>query len=128
MSERVLLLTCLTHDAIMPKTRKVDEAKPSSSSSKKSPSPDTTTNKASTTPNTPSTSWNVKIGFAAVVISFVAYYYSSWSAIEDTMPETYALCSSEGTADIYTVDENNTSVECILVRGSWIVDSGGLGE
>ncbi|KAF8965645.1 amidohydrolase family-domain-containing protein [Flammula alnicola] len=59
---------------------------------------------------------------AALVLSFVAYHLS-WH--EQGLPETYALCSEEG-KKIYTVDEDNASVECLLIQGSRIVDSGDL--
>ncbi|KAJ3502166.1 hypothetical protein NLJ89_g9011 [Agrocybe chaxingu] len=45
----------------------------------------------------------------------------------DTLPETYALCSKEG-RQIYTVDDHDTLVECVLVKGSYIVDSGDLAK
>jgi hypothetical protein len=40
--------------------------------------------------------------------------------------KTYALCSREG-AKIYTVDEAK-QVQCILVHGAYVVDTGTLGE
>ena len=64
-----------------------------------------------------------KILMAATVLSFVAYQVTRQ---ETYLPASYALCSSEGT-NIYTVDENNTSVECVLIHNSRIVDSGDLG-
>ena len=63
-----------------------------------------------------------KIFVAATVLSFVAYQVTRQ---ENHLPATYALCSSEG--NIYTVDENNTPVECVLIHNSRIVDSGELG-
>lgn len=38
----------------------------------------------------------------------------------------YALCTS-GAPAVYTVDGNNTKVECFVVRGSHFVDTGSLG-
>ncbi|KIM90063.1 hypothetical protein PILCRDRAFT_2295 [Piloderma croceum F 1598] len=38
------------------------------------------------------------------------------------VPRDYTLCSRS--RDIYTVDENQPRVECIAVRGSWILDAG----
>ncbi|KAJ8077031.1 hypothetical protein PM082_001454 [Marasmius tenuissimus] len=39
--------------------------------------------------------------------------------------KSYALCSSEGNK-IYTVDANNLAVQCIVVQGTRIVDTGSL--
>ena len=37
----------------------------------------------------------------------------------------YALCSTEG-KQIYTVDADNSRVECVVVNGAHIVDTGSL--
>jgi hypothetical protein len=42
------------------------------------------------------------------------------------VPRDYALCSRS--RDIYTVDETQPRVECIAVRGSWILDAGDQGQ
>ena len=41
------------------------------------------------------------------------------------LPETYGLCASEG-GKIYTVDSAASEVECIIVSGANVVDSGDL--
>lgn len=70
------------------------------------------------------TNLNLKIGVVATIFSFVVYYVLH----SDTqLPETYALCSSDG-RNIYTVDNDNTIVECILVHKSHIADTGNLGK
>ncbi|KJA23395.1 hypothetical protein HYPSUDRAFT_39875 [Hypholoma sublateritium FD-334 SS-4] len=66
--------------------------------------------------------WYWKILVATIALSFVAYQVTRQ---EDHVLTTYALCSSGG-ANIYTVDENNTSVECVLIHNSRIVDTGDL--
>lgn len=71
----------------------------------------------------PSRRWRWKILAAATALSFVAYQVTHQG---NHLLATYALCSSGGT-NIYTVDENNTSVECVLIHNSRIVDTGQLG-
>jgi hypothetical protein len=41
-------------------------------------------------------------------------------------PRNYALCSTENA--IYTVDERKPRVECIVIHGNSILDTGTLGE
>jgi hypothetical protein len=75
-------------------------------------------------PPPPSRRWRWKLLAAAVFLSVVAYQLPTQSGRDPSA--TYALCSQDGN-NIYTVDEANTSVECIVVQGSRIVDSGDLG-
>jgi hypothetical protein len=42
------------------------------------------------------------------------------------LPESYALCSRDQRG-VYTVDQNNPNVQCIVVNNEWIVDRGTLG-
>lgn len=42
------------------------------------------------------------------------------------LPETYALCTPGGERKVYPVDVENRKVECLLVRGSFVVGSGDL--
>ncbi|KAF9474742.1 hypothetical protein BDN70DRAFT_884495 [Pholiota conissans] len=74
-------------------------------------------------PPRPSRRWYWKLLATAICLSFVAYHVTTQP--EHVSPQTYALCSKEGQR-IYTVDENNTSVECIVVHGARIADSGDL--
>lgn len=43
------------------------------------------------------------------------------------LPKSYALCSRSGTG-VYTVDDNDSRVQCIVVHESLIIDTGDLGE
>jgi hypothetical protein len=70
-----------------------------------------------------SSSWNYITLAVAVLLSFVAFN-SPWNS--RSLPQTYALCSRGG-KKVYTVDVENTQVECLLVSGSHIVGSGDLG-
>ncbi|KAI5123983.1 hypothetical protein M0805_006395 [Coniferiporia weirii] len=47
--------------------------------------------------------------------------------VSPALPRSYALCSRNGPA-IYTIDETNSIVECLLVHGSNILDTGSLDE
>ncbi|KAF8883070.1 amidohydrolase family-domain-containing protein [Gymnopilus junonius] len=67
--------------------------------------------------------WNTKVIFTASVLAFAAYYFLDHKG-EQTLPDTYALCSRD--KKIYTVDEDNQAVECIIINGSSIVYSGDL--
>jgi hypothetical protein len=57
---------------------------------------------------------------AAFLIAFVVVFYPS------LFSRDYALCSSSH--DIYTVDQPRPRVECIVVSGSRILDSGSQGQ
>jgi hypothetical protein len=52
-----------------------------------------------------------------------------WATVRSSSfgTDIHALCSPDGDR-IYTVDGNNTSVQCVVVRDSHIVDTGSLGE
>lgn len=41
--------------------------------------------------------------------------------------DVHAVCSAQG-ADIYTVDENNTKVQCIVIRDSFVAATGSEGR
>lgn len=42
--------------------------------------------------------------------------------------DAYALCSPDGTANIYTVDTINSRVQCIVVHNAVIKHTGSLGK
>lgn len=86
--------------------------------SKDKPIPDDTAKKPPIS-NTNATLF--KMAAVAAVMSMIAYLISSGRH------ESYALCTPDGKG-IYTVDGNNSLVECILVRQGHIVDSGDLGN
>lgn len=46
---------------------------------------------------------------------------------KSSLSDSYILCSPPGTAKIYTVDDRNSKVECLVVDGENIVDTGTLG-
>jgi hypothetical protein len=41
--------------------------------------------------------------------------------------QSYALCSPKGAKRIYTVDDDNSLAECLLVKGERFVETGSLG-
>ena len=45
-----------------------------------------------------------------------------------TEPTAYALCSPHGTANIYTVDANDTKVQCLVVKGERFLHTSAYGE
>ncbi|KAF8891698.1 amidohydrolase family-domain-containing protein [Infundibulicybe gibba] len=60
-----------------------------------------------------------------LVLSGFSTYVSLRSKTTLILPKSYAVCSREG-AKIYTVDQNNSQTECIVVHHKYIVDSGTL--
>ncbi|KAJ7215765.1 amidohydrolase family-domain-containing protein [Mycena haematopus] len=63
------------------------------------------------------------LGFSAAV-SLFAVYFSGMLASPPPRTGHYALCARHG--NIYTVDHNNTRVDCIVVNNSVIIDTGTL--
>ena len=45
-----------------------------------------------------------------------------------TEPALYALCSPHGTANIYTVDANDTKAQCLVVKGERFLHTNAYGE
>ena len=45
-----------------------------------------------------------------------------------TEPTVYALCSPHGTANIYTVDANDTKVQCLIVKGEQFLHTSAYGK
>lgn len=66
----------------------------------------------------------LKMGVLAVAVSMIGYLISSG---RQPAQETYALCTPNAKG-IYTVDSDNSLVECILIHEGYIVDSGDLGD
>ncbi|EPQ55837.1 hypothetical protein GLOTRDRAFT_138603 [Gloeophyllum trabeum ATCC 11539] len=61
----------------------------------------------------------------AVAAAFALYIVSGWrKGLVTQLPQSYALCASRGKGTIYTVDESNPQVECLLVQGDKIMDAG----
>jgi len=68
--------------------------------------------------------WSWKLLLALIPIFFALYATTRPSK---SLPTSYALCSNHA-GGIYTVDGNNTRVECIVVDGPYIVNTGSLSE
>ncbi|KAF8160976.1 amidohydrolase family-domain-containing protein [Crassisporium funariophilum] len=62
--------------------------------------------------------------FAATALA-LGYFFSTKLAKSTTASETYALCSNQANK-IYTVDVNNSQTQCIVVHGSYIIDTGSI--
>ena len=84
--------------------------------------------KARTTPSkrvqTKIFDWNPELAFVACLICFIAYLLSNGRG-NNSGGNLYALCS--GDRKIYTVDDNNSRAECIVVNGTSIIYVGDLG-
>ena len=65
----------------------------------------------------------ILLGFLVPPILFS----SSFRSLSETNSGHYAVCSNRG-LNIHTVDENNTRVQCMVIRGAYIVDVGALCE
>jgi hypothetical protein len=65
-------------------------------------------------------SFIILVGILALAIYA---YLASRSSM--ALSESYALCSRDGN-NIYTVDEKNSQTQCIVVHGSYIIDTGAL--
>lgn len=64
--------------------------------------------------------------FILVALAVFALSFLFKERLDSVVPKTYAVCSKEGS--IYTVDESKPRVECIVVHGSKIIDTGSAGE
>ncbi|KAF8993843.1 amidohydrolase family-domain-containing protein [Cyathus striatus] len=85
--------------------------------------PDCTTDKKNTKA-VPPTSRPYKL-LLLVSIALTAVYWSRKGAETD---KTYAICSKDGSKAIYTVNDNNTVAECMLVEGHRIAAIGSLSQ
>lgn len=56
-----------------------------------------------------------------------AIFWAKTSRAPGSMPASYAVCSVEGEG-IYTVDNRNSRVQCIVVNTTRIIDIGDLGK
>lgn len=67
------------------------------------------------------------ISGAALALSVIVllYYLRNFHFPPPATP--YILCSLPGTQQIYTVDHDDSKVECMAVRGNFIVDTGAYG-
>lgn len=77
---------------------------------------------APTAPPKPPPSWRFKLLYAVVALSTLAYL----SPRDDSnFSRTYAVCAGKRKG-IFTVDEQNTQVDCMLVEGPYVRDTGSL--
>lgn len=65
----------------------------------------------------------------SLLLAAVSWYYAvkKTIGIKPEFPDTYALCSLDG-EDIYTVDEANSKVQCIVIQRSRILSTGSLSK
>jgi hypothetical protein len=59
-----------------------------------------------------------------IAVALLTTYSTGYLSSTAVSPGSYALCSPPGRYQIYTVDSNNTRVECIYVEGSHILMAG----
>ena len=64
---------------------------------------------------------------ALVSISITAFFILRLSFADTDIPQTYGLCSPDGT-NIYTVDALTPRVQCLVVQDGKFVDTGSVGE
>ncbi|KAH8119350.1 amidohydrolase family-domain-containing protein [Phellopilus nigrolimitatus] len=62
----------------------------------------------------------------SALLATASWMYTS-SVEDDALQESYALCSPNGRA-IYTVDDNNSKVQCLLVHNDRILETGSFDE
>jgi hypothetical protein len=76
----------------------------------------------------PSVLSSVLSGSRLVILTFLAVFAAWFLSSEETssLSHSYAVCSSSG-ARIYTIDHVVPNVQCLVVDGSYIMDSGSLG-
>lgn len=63
----------------------------------------------------------------ACSVFLTALYFIFLHARESGFRDTYAVCSKEG-PNIYTVDPANPRVQCLVIDGKTILDTGSFGE
>lgn len=64
---------------------------------------------------------------ALVSLSISAFFILRRSFAATEIPQTYALCSPDG-SNIYTVDALTPRVQCLVVHDGKFIDTGSLGE
>lgn len=92
---------------------------------KHSPKAEDTNCPAIVSPERSSLPWAVYLAAAsAIVACLMAIKHSSST---NTLPEAYVLCSRRPDG-VYTVDQHNSRTQCIVVQGTYIVETGSLSE
>ncbi|KAG6819678.1 hypothetical protein H0H93_009711 [Arthromyces matolae] len=69
-------------------------------------------------------SYQLLLATAVLLVAVLAFIDPHF--LTNGPPSRYALCSHEGNK-IYTVDADNSQVECIVISGSYVADRGSLG-
>ncbi|KAF7374110.1 Amidohydro-3 domain-containing protein [Mycena sanguinolenta] len=80
-----------------------------------------TTNSGDGPPSTKRIPTSVAILGFSIAVSLLALYFSGRLASPSPHTGYYAICSRQG--NIYTVDHNNSRVDCIVVNNSVIIDT-----
>lgn len=62
-----------------------------------------------------------------LLIAFLLALVTRREWLSSTSEFYHAVCSENGNKAIYTVDQDNSSVQCLLMKGDTFVDSGDLG-
>lgn len=132
MSEEPALRVRSRNSSLIPNSG--DKRKPNGNTSRSVPAeiPELNRNKKVSIPvDSPrfshSTSLVVSLATSVALALCLWLYNRRRSGILSVLPETYALCSPNG-SNIYTVNAKNEKVQCIVVEGSKVVDMGNLGE
>ncbi|KAJ1303097.1 hypothetical protein OPQ81_011298 [Rhizoctonia solani] len=63
---------------------------------------------------------------SAIAIGFLLLLVRTQKSREP--PEAYALCSAHGERNIWTVNEGDARVECMVINGKFIADTGSIDE
>lgn len=90
--------------------------------------PGDSSSRSKSTPFRFSTASLLEILAGSAFLAAVSFFFVGAPEKNETpLPETYALCSRGG-PKIYTVDDNNSKAECLVIQGSIIIDVGRKGE
>lgn len=71
-------------------------------------------------------SYNHPFATWSLIIAAISILLAATLSIYRTSPDAYAICSEQD--KIYTVDANNSRVQCIVVQDAFITDTGSLSE
>ncbi|CAE6470089.1 unnamed protein product [Rhizoctonia solani] len=63
---------------------------------------------------------------SAIAIGFLLLFIRTQKSREP--PEAYALCSAHGERNIWTVSDGDARVECMVINGKFIADTGSIDE
>ncbi|OCH90259.1 hypothetical protein OBBRIDRAFT_793498 [Obba rivulosa] len=77
------------------------------------------------TPRSGQSRYCISVASASLLISLLTVIIYRRCVSSTTLSSSYALCTPNG-ANIYTVDDKNSKVQCLVVRNSHFVDAGPL--